>query len=109
MRRSSGLLAADSAAASWAPERRDAPEWRCVQTPASCSGAESSAQRVLDTFELASSAQQSYRFGNPASRRELAIRLCSNWTVAAKEVSVEPYFPLRIIAERHLVQSGGIV
>lgn len=64
-------------------------------------------QLVVDTFELASSAQQSYRFGNPASRRELAIRLCSNLTVAGKDVSVEPYFPLRVIAERHLVRGGG--
>ena len=62
---------------------------------------------AIDTFELASSAQQGYRLGNPASRRELAIRLCSNRTVAGKEVSIEPYFPLKIIAKRHHVTGGG--
>lgn len=59
-------------------------------------------QLVLNTLELASSAQQSYRLGSSASRRELAIRLCSNRSVAGKKVSVEPHPVLRVIANRAL-------
>lgn len=51
-------------------------------------------RQLAEVFELACTAQQSYRLATPASRREMAIRLSSNRTVAGKEVSVEPYFPL---------------
>jgi hypothetical protein len=55
---------------------------------------------VEEVFELCSSPQQSYILGDSGIRRELALRLCSNRTVAGNDISVEPYFPLRILATR---------
>ncbi len=54
---------------------------------------------LLEVLELAGSPQQSYVLANPASRRELAKRLSSNLTVAGKEVSVEPYYPLVLLGK----------
>ncbi len=62
---------------------------------------------VLELFELACTAQQSYQMASPGSKREMAIRLSSNLSVAEKKVSVEPYFPLSFIANRSLVHSSG--
>lgn len=64
-------------------------------------------QMLIDTFELASSPQQSYGLGNLAARRELAIRLCSNRSVAGKKIVVEPHPVLRIIQNRNVVRGGG--
>ena len=58
---------------------------------------------VEELFELASSAQQSYRLGNSASRREMAIRLCSNRSVSRKDVSVKPSISFARFANRELV------
>jgi site-specific DNA recombinase len=55
---------------------------------------------LQEAFELASSPQQSYILGDSQLRRELALRLCSNRSVSGKHVSVEPYFPLLILANR---------
>lgn len=64
-------------------------------------------QFIMERLELASSAQQSYRLGTIASRREMVLLLTSNRTVARKDVSIEPSFPLHRIAERHEnLQSG---
>lgn len=62
---------------------------------------------VLEAFELASMAQQSYALGNLAARREMVIRLCSNRTVTGKQIVVEPHPALRVLASRHVVQGGG--
>ncbi len=62
---------------------------------------------VLEAFELASVAQQSYALGNVAARREMVIRLCSNRTVAGQKIVVEPHPVLRVIANRRVVQGGG--
>lgn len=64
-------------------------------------------RRYLDeAFELLSVAQQSYSLGNTASRREMAIRLCSNRRVIGKQVVVEPYYLLRLIENRSLAPTG---
>ncbi len=55
---------------------------------------------AVELLELASSPEQSYRLGNSASRREMAIRLCSNRSVAGKTVSVEPSIAFRTLAKR---------
>jgi DNA invertase Pin-like site-specific DNA recombinase len=73
------------------------------------SGAQETArlkQYIMERLELACNAQQSHALANPAARRELAIQLCSNRTVAAKEVSVEPYFPLQLIAQSKCLSNG---
>lgn len=62
---------------------------------------------VMERLELASSAQQSYRLGNVASKRELAILLCSNRSVAGKDVVVEPSFPFAVLEERVVVSNGA--
>lgn len=49
---------------------------------------------VEAALELASTAQQSYKIADAASRRELALKVCSNFSVSGKEVSVEPSFRL---------------
>lgn len=54
-------------------------------------------QFILGALELAAMAQQTYRIANPELRRELVLNLTSNRTVAGKEVSVKPYFPLPIL------------
>ncbi|MDO8473130.1 MAG: recombinase family protein [Dehalococcoidia bacterium] len=54
---------------------------------------------LLEVLELAGSPQQSYLLASPASRRELAKRLSSNLSVAGKEVSVEPYYPLVLLGK----------
>jgi hypothetical protein len=64
-------------------------------------------EMVLSLLELASSAQQTYKLASPASRREMAIRLCSNLTVARKDVSIEPYYPLRLLRQGAAVPSGA--
>lgn len=51
-------------------------------------------QFILGFIELAGMAQQSYKIANTDSKRELVLKLTSNRTVARKEVSVEPYFPI---------------
>ena len=60
-------------------------------------------ENLREALELASSAQQSYRLADPPQKRELAIRLCSNRTVAGKEPLVEPHFALRKLVERRAV------
>ncbi len=57
-------------------------------------------QVLLEQFELASNAQQSYRLASVDSKRELALRLCSNRTVAENDVRVEPSFVFQLFA-RH--------
>jgi site-specific DNA recombinase len=61
---------------------------------------ERTAALIAELLELASSPEQSYRLGTTASRRELAIRLCSNRSVAGKDVSVEPAMPFLTLAKR---------
>jgi DNA invertase Pin-like site-specific DNA recombinase len=61
---------------------------------------------VIALCELASTAQQSYLMGNCAARREMAIRLCANRSVARKKVSVEPHLALRVLAKRRLITGG---
>jgi len=61
---------------------------------------------LLDVFELASTAQQSYFLADSASRRELVAKLSSNLTVAGHKVSVRPYFPLTVLAARRSVSTG---
>ena len=63
--------------------------------------------RLTELFELACMAQQSYRLASPESKREMAIRLSSNRTVAGKDVSVEPYFPLALIEQCSLIHQCG--
>jgi hypothetical protein len=77
-------------------------EERSLEDSLQPDGDASNQVRVLvdEILELASSAQQSYRLGNTAARRELAIRLCSNRSVAGKDVSIEPVLPLMRLAER---------
>jgi hypothetical protein len=83
-------------------------EQRCLEEALARSeqGEPRAAPIVVDGFELASGALQSYRKGNPATRRELILRLSSNRTVHGKNVVIEPYYPLQIIAKRHFVQQG---
>lgn len=63
--------------------------------------------RLSELFELACTAQQSYRLASPESKREMALRLTSNRTVAAKDVSVEPYFPLAFIEQCSSIHRSG--
>jgi hypothetical protein len=88
-----------------------------ARTQAALAATKARAARLIDAFvdgtldkesfgELASSAQQSYLLGNRAARREMAIRLCANRSVAGKKVSVEPHFALRVLANRRLVTLG---
>src|SRR5207244_2890030 len=63
--------------------------------------------RLIELFELACTAQQGYRLASPESKREMAIRLSSNRTVAEKDVSVEPYFPLAFIEQCSLIHRSG--
>jgi hypothetical protein len=58
---------------------------------------------LADMFELANSAQQSYRLGDSAAKRELALRLCSNRSVVGHDVVVEPHPLLRLIAKGHAI------
>ncbi len=63
-------------------------------------------QFIVNTLELASVAQQSYRLATPAGKREIVISLSSNRTASGNEAYVEPYFPLSVIATRPLVPNG---
>lgn len=56
---------------------------------------------LASVLELASRPQQSYRLGDVAARRELALMLCSNRSVSGKQVFVEPCFPLQVLRLRH--------
>lgn len=58
-------------------------------------------------LELASSPVQTYRLGDSGSRRELAIRLCSNRSVAGRNISVEPVKPFSILTKRKYVIGGA--
>lgn len=62
--------------------------------------------RVSELFELATRPQLSYRFANSELRREMALRLCSNRSVAGKTVSVEPFKSLLYLAKCELITSG---
>jgi DNA invertase Pin-like site-specific DNA recombinase len=63
--------------------------------------------KILEWLELVSSAQANYGLGSEASRREMAIRLCSNRSVAGKNVVVEPSFPFHVLEKRAVVTDGG--
>lgn len=62
---------------------------------------------IEDTFELASVAQRSHMIAEPAEQRELAIKLCSNRTVAGKYVSVKPHIRLVQAARFASIAHGG--
>ena len=62
---------------------------------------------IEDTFELASVAQRSHIIAEPAEQRELAIKLCSNRTVAGKYVSVKPHIRLVQAARYASIAQGG--
>ena len=63
--------------------------------------------RLTELFELACTAQQSYRLASPELKREMALRLTSNRTVAEKDVSVSPYFPLASIEQCSSIHRSG--
>jgi site-specific DNA recombinase len=62
---------------------------------------------IMDTLELASTAQLSYEMGDVPSRRELALKLCSNRTVSGKDISVKPHLGLLHIAKREPLLRGA--
>jgi site-specific DNA recombinase len=55
---------------------------------------------LADMFELANSAQRSYRLGDSAAKRELALKLCSSRSVVRNEIVIEPHSLLQLIANR---------
>lgn len=57
-----------------------------------------------ELFELAFSAQRSYKTADTAAKREMVVRLTSNRLVAGKDVVVEPHPVLQHIANRRLKQ-----
>ncbi len=64
-------------------------------------------QNLIEAFELACTAQHSYRMASVPSKRDLVIRLSSNRLVAGKEAFVEPFFPLSNHLNAVLVTCGG--
>lgn len=63
--------------------------------------------KMAAVFELAYVARQSYLLASPASKREMALLLTSNRTVAARDVFTKPYFPIALIADAALIHSSG--
>ena len=62
---------------------------------------------ILDTLELATTAQQSYEIADGAFRRELVMKMCSNLTASGKCVSVEPHFAVAYISEHVAILQGA--
>lgn len=66
------------------------------------------ANKKLDSFlELVNSAYLSYKSGTPEKKQELVKTIFSNCEIEDKNVSVKPYLPFQLIAERRVFTSGS--
>ena len=85
-------------------------EERSLRDSLETNGPDSEAAKrfIMETLELASTAQLSYEMGDVPARRELALKLCSNRTVAGKHVSVKPHPGLLHIAKREPLLQGAL-
>ncbi len=77
-------------------------EQRLLREVLNDSGSASEGQARRELFELAFTAQQSFRAADSTEKREMVVRLSSNRTVTGKEIVVEPHRALQAIANRRL-------
>jgi hypothetical protein len=94
---------------SFEERKRALLEEQCILKESIRNAPQSRARRreyISGLCELASSAQQGYLLGNLADKREMALRLCANRSVAGKHVTVEPHFALRVLARRRSLTGG---